>query len=187
MKKSNKLTMAALAVLAGVVGSTAGADAAGDTLTKNWADFCSRNQVDCVAIPSLETPAYTKQLKQTLIDVNSSVYWKNGYKTDQENFGKKEYWTYPKDNFGDCEDFALLKRKLLAQKGVPLSAMSLARVKEPGAKMAHIVLIVYTDKETFVLDSSFPELRSMKDTMKKYKMIAVQDRVNHAKWDYVYQ
>ena len=36
--------------------------------------------------------------------------------TDQDLFGKDEVWAYP-DRAGDCEDFVLLKRKNLMQKG----------------------------------------------------------------------
>ena len=45
-------------------------------------------------------------------EVNASVT----YKTDLAQYGTPEHWCLPTD-FGDCEDYALLKRKLLLEQG----------------------------------------------------------------------
>ena len=39
--------------------------------------------------------------------------------TDQDNYGVAERWTYPTNGRGDCEDYVLLKRKLLVSAGWP--------------------------------------------------------------------
>jgi predicted transglutaminase-like cysteine proteinase len=38
--------------------------------------------------------------------------------TDQEHWGIEDRWDYPDDGYGDCEDYQLLKRKLLASAGL---------------------------------------------------------------------
>ena len=45
-------------------------------------------------------------------DVNASV----SYKTDLEQYSKPEYWVEA-NTFGDCEDYALLKRHRLIESG----------------------------------------------------------------------
>ena len=45
-------------------------------------------------------------------DVNASVK----YKTDLEQYGVPEFWTVA-GKYGDCEDYALLKRKMLIDAG----------------------------------------------------------------------
>ena len=39
--------------------------------------------------------------------------------TDMDHWGVVERWNYPDDGYGDCEDYALEKRKLLMQAGWP--------------------------------------------------------------------
>ncbi len=54
-------------------------------------------------------------------DVNASV----SYKTDLEQYSKPEYWVEA-GTFGDCEDYALLKRALLLNAGWPQDKQFLA-------------------------------------------------------------
>ena len=55
-------------------------------------------------------------------EVNRSVNRAIKPATDQEIYGVSEYWTLPTDR-GDCEDYALLKQKVLAERGWPMSAL----------------------------------------------------------------
>ena len=54
-------------------------------------------------------------------DVNASV----SYKTDLEQYSKPEHWCLPTD-FGDCEDYALLKRHRLIESGFARKDLHLA-------------------------------------------------------------
>ena len=45
-----------------------------------------------------------------------------------EVYGRVEFWTYPKSGKGDCDDYVLLKRKLLMKRGWPGSALRLTAV-----------------------------------------------------------
>jgi len=45
--------------------------------------------------------------------------------TDLENWGVVERWSHPDDGYGDCEDYALLKRRMLIEAGWPREALLL--------------------------------------------------------------
>jgi len=40
-----------------------------------------------------------------------------------------ERWSYPDDGYGDCEDYALLKRRMLIEAGWPREALLLTLVR----------------------------------------------------------
>ena len=82
-------------------------------------------------------------------DVNASVK----YKTDLERYGKPEHWCLPTD-FGDCEDYALLKRKLLLEHGWSSDKLGLCVCYTQSGE-GHCVLWVDTDKGSFILDNNY--------------------------------
>jgi predicted transglutaminase-like cysteine proteinase len=75
---------------------------------------------------------------------------------DTELYGVEDYWTAPvldgRPVYGDCEDYALGKRRALLAAGVPASALSIAVVETPWKEL-HAVLLVSTDKGDLVLDN----------------------------------
>ena len=83
-------------------------------------------------------------------DVNASVT----YKTDLEQYGKPEHWCLPTD-FGDCEDYALLKRKMLIDAGFDRDKIHLCTCFVDGA--GHCVLLVETDRGNYILDNNQSE------------------------------
>jgi predicted transglutaminase-like cysteine proteinase len=72
--------------------------------------------------------------------------------TDMEHWGVPDRWDLPDDGYGDCEDFQLLKRKLLAEAGLPRRAMRVTVVIDEKGE-GHAVLMVRTDRGDFVLDN----------------------------------
>ena len=71
--------------------------------------------------------------------------------SDSEQFGVPEFWCLP-TNFGDCEDYALLKRQELLNAGFARKDLHLACCWcETGGY--HCVLLVGTDKGWFILDN----------------------------------
>jgi predicted transglutaminase-like cysteine proteinase len=88
------------------------------------------------------------QLQQVNSHVNSTIT----EVSDMEQYGRDDVWALPTNGKGDCEDFALLKRKLLVQKGWPASALSIM-VGTTSQGEAHAVLTVSTDKGEYVLDN----------------------------------
>src|SRR3712207_4239911 len=88
------------------------------------------------------------QLQQVNSHVNSTIV----EVSDMEQYGREDVWALPISGKGDCEDFALLKRKLLLQRGWPASALSIS-VGTTSQGEAHAVLTVTTASGEYVLDN----------------------------------
>ena len=72
--------------------------------------------------------------------------------TDLEHWGVVEKWSYPEDGYGDCEDYVLLKRRMLMQSGWPREALLITVVRDRKGD-GHAVLTVKTDKGEYILDN----------------------------------
>lgn len=83
-------------------------------------------------------------------DVNASVK----YKTDLGQYGVPEFWTMA-GKFGDCEDYALLKRKMLIDAGFDRDKIHLCTCFVGDA--GHCVLLVETDRGNYILDNNQSE------------------------------
>ena len=83
-------------------------------------------------------------------DVNASVK----YKTDLGQYGVPEFWTVA-NKFGDCEDYALLKRKMLIDAGFDRDKIHLCTCFVGDA--GHCVLLVETDRGNYILDNNQSE------------------------------
>jgi predicted transglutaminase-like cysteine proteinase len=94
------------------------------------------------------TSERASELQQINNHVNSTIV----EMSDMEQYGREDVWTLPTSGKGDCEDFALLKRKLLIQRGWPASALSIA-VGATSQGEAHAVLLVATASGNYVLDN----------------------------------
>ncbi|KQY29705.1 hypothetical protein ASD21_04150 [Caulobacter sp. Root1455] len=74
---------------------------------------------------------------------------------DFDHDGVPDRWDLPLldgSKKGDCEDYALEKRRRLIQQGLPAEALSLAIVRTSWGEV-HAVLVVDTDRGAYVLDS----------------------------------
>jgi predicted transglutaminase-like cysteine proteinase len=118
-----------------------------------WVDFCRRHPQECAVNPA-EAPAITltPRIWHTIIATNRKVNVGIQAVTDMEHWGVPDRWDLPDDGYGDCEDFQLLKRKLLAEAGLPRRAMRVTVVIDEKGE-GHAVLMVRTDRGDFVLDN----------------------------------
>jgi predicted transglutaminase-like cysteine proteinase len=87
-----------------------------------------------------------------LVHVNTLVNTTIKPLTDLEHWGAVERWSYPDDGYGDCEDYVLLKRRMLIQSGWPPEAL-LVTVVRGNKDEGHAVLTVATDKGDYILDN----------------------------------
>jgi len=94
------------------------------------------------------TPERMAELQRINTFVNSTIV----EVSDWEQYGREDVWTLPTSGKGDCEDFALLKRKLLLERGWPAAALSIA-VGVTAQGEAHAVLTVATAEGPLVLDN----------------------------------
>lgn len=86
-----------------------------------------------------------------LVAVNSLVNRIVEPTADQELYGEIERWTYP-ENRGDCEDYVLLKRRMLIQRGWPASSLLITVVTDENGA-GHAVMTARTSSGDFILDN----------------------------------
>lgn len=143
--------------------------------------FCQRNPADCkkgdarASQPFHLTAARLSELKDVNDQVNRSVRPVE----DRRLYNREEWWTYPTQKAGDCEDYALLKRKLLIQRGWPREALLISVVKEWSGS-GHAVLLASTDKGEFVLDNQNWQIIDWQDA--PYTWIKRQSKSNPFTW-----
>ncbi|MCJ2033311.1 transglutaminase-like cysteine peptidase [Methylobacterium sp. J-068] len=123
-----------------------------------WAAFCQRYASEC-AIDRNEPPriTLTPAIWATIAAVNRRVNKSLAPITDQEHWGVPDRWDLAEDGAGDCEDYQLLKRKLLAEAGLPRRAMRMTVVIDEKGE-GHAVLTLVTDRGDFILDNKVNEV-----------------------------
>jgi predicted transglutaminase-like cysteine proteinase len=118
-----------------------------------WTTFCQRYAAECaVDVSEPATVTLTPRVWQTIVSVNQRVNATVIPLTDMEHWGVPDRWDLPTDGYGDCEDFQLQKRKLLAEAGLPRRAMRMTVVVDDEGQ-GHAVLMIRTDRGDFVLDN----------------------------------
>ena len=93
-------------------------------------------------------------MSKTNLSINNAIIRAD----DLDNDGVPDRWNLPLldgTKKGDCEDYALEKRRQLIQQGLPAEALSLAIVRTSWGE-THAVLVVDTDRGAYVLDSLTP-------------------------------
>lgn len=143
-------------------------------------EFCKANPSECSATyadvgPLQLTETSWKQILKVNYQVNSAIV----PMTDQDIYGVEEKWAYPSD-VGDCEDYALLKRKLLIQAGFSPSDLLIAVVLQPNGD-GHAVLSVRTDRGDFILDNMVNKVMLWSET--PYRYLKRQSSNSFASWD----
>ncbi len=101
-----------------------------------------------------------------LVAVNNLVNTRIKPATDMDVYGRPEYWEYPVDR-GDCEDYVLLKRRILQGKGWPAGSLLITVVRQRNGD-GHAVLTVLTDRGDLVLDNLEPHILVWSETGYQY-------------------
>lgn len=142
-----------------------------------WVEFCKRLPAECAADPS-EPASVTLNAKtwQALVSVNRRVNTTLRAVTDLEHWGMADRWDLPTDGAGDCEDFQLLKRKLLTEAGLPRRAMRMTVVIDEKNE-GHAVLMVRTDRGDLVLDNKVNAVLPWYETGYIFVKRESQDRI----------
>jgi predicted transglutaminase-like cysteine proteinase len=141
--------------------------------------FCEANPQECSADHAQESrfDASAERLKE-LDDVNRAANKEVAPATDMEVYGVNEYWTLPRAR-GDCEDYALLKRHNLIQKGWPVSALLMTVVRDEKGE-GHAVLTARTVQGDFILDNKIEDVRLWNKT--PYQFVMRQSYLNPKVW-----
>lgn len=142
-------------------------------------EFCRVYRDDCSPTPVAASPLVLDETTwQTILNINSTVNMVIEPKSDIDIYGKEEVWTYP-DNEGDCEDYVLLKRRLLVNEGVPESDLLITVVRKPDGE-GHAVLTVRSDRGDFILDNLTSKVMLWRDT--RYTYLKRQSEQHAGRW-----
>ena len=147
---------------------------------RGWVELCIEYEPECRTRPSaprevmLTTKAW-KDLERVNLWVNTHIQ----PMTDLEHWGVVERWNYPDDGYGDCEDYVLLKRRMLMQSGWPREALLVTVVRD-NEDEGHAVLTVITDKGDYVLDNKNSFIVLWSDT--GYKFVKRQSQSDPNVW-----
>jgi predicted transglutaminase-like cysteine proteinase len=145
-----------------------------------WTQFCADHPSDC---SSTDTAArdivMTAKMWAELGHVNRFVNDIVKPLSDIVHWGTLERWSYPTDGYGDCEDYVLLKRKILINAGWPQESLLITVVHDKSGE-GHAVLTVTTDKGDFVLDNENSSILPWRDT--GYRYIKRQSQTDPNQW-----
>jgi len=145
-----------------------------------WVEFCIEYDPECKTKPS--TPRDVVLSAQAWKDLNRVNHWVNTNikpMTDMEHWGVVERWNYPDDGYGDCEDYVLLKRRMLMRAGWPREALLITVVRDKRGD-GHAVLTVKSDKGEFILDNQIDDVLAWSDT--GYRFVKRQSQGDPNVW-----
>jgi predicted transglutaminase-like cysteine proteinase len=145
-----------------------------------WVEFCGQNPRECAGGPTAPrdvvlSPKAWRDLAQVNTWVNNAIK----PMTDLEHWGVVEKWSYPDDGYGDCEDYVLLKRRMLIQAGWPREALLITVVRDKKDE-GHAVLTVKTDKGDYVLDNQAESILPWSET--GYRFVKRQSQSDPNVW-----
>ena len=144
-----------------------------------YIDFCQRNPNECQAeVKRFDRQTLSAERWNELISVNRYANEAINPVSDQDLYGKLEYWTLPQSN-GDCEDYVLLKRRMLLDRGWPLSTLLITVVLDENGE-GHAVLTVRTREGDFILDNRRTEINTWNNI--PYQFIKRQSYRNQLIW-----
>ena len=109
--------------------------------------------------PATPSPLLDKGQLALINAVNRAVNREVRKASDFDLYGLLEFWSLPRvidgKMYGDCEDYALEKRRRLIAAGVPAAALSMA-VATTARGEGHAVLVVSMESGDWVLDNLTP-------------------------------
>lgn len=181
-----KTIMVATVILTGTISSLSFANATAHMPTGGrtsqpigHAHFCRQLPQECKVRSAKSTaPKLTRKRWNDLIEINRYSNETVQPVTDLDLYGVEEHWTYPK-SYGDCEDYVLLKRYMLLQRGWPESSLLITVVKQPNGD-GHAVLTVRTHRGDFVLDNLEGDVKRWNKTA--YRFLKRQSTRNTGHW-----
>jgi predicted transglutaminase-like cysteine proteinase len=150
------------------------------SIPAGYIEFCRRHAVEC-GIRSGNVPPVVLSggMEDRLVSVTKLVNRSIKPASDLAVHGTMEFWSYPDGAGGDCEDYVLLKRRMLNLQGMSLSNLLITVVKKKDGE-GHAVLTVKTDKGDYVLDNLNDELKLWSET--GYRFIKRQSSKDTGRW-----
>ncbi len=181
------LGMAALALVSVAATASAASETVAYAVTGaetsipyGWVAFCERYQDECA---DEETAAQdidlTADALRAITRINLSVNKAIAPVSDNDQWGVVDQWDYPTAGKGDCEDYALLKRRMLMEAGFPREALLLTVVKDKNGE-GHSILTIKTNRGDYVLDNLSNEIKLW--AAAPYRFVKRQSQQNPNVW-----
>lgn len=111
--------------------------------------------------------------------VNSQINHSVRAIEDDRQYGVADVWTLPTQTGGDCEDFALLKKRELISHGLDPRRLLIATVLDR-QRNPHAVLVFRSAQGDLVLDNLTDQIRPWHAT--KYMFLQMQDPDRPSRW-----
>ena len=125
--------------------------------------FCKQFPADCERNgPKRAKMELTLGSKADLRAVNNLVNRMVRPVSDMKLYGRIEHWTYPSGE-GDCEDYVLLKQRLLIERGWPASSLLITVLRDENNE-GHAVLMARTSRGDFLLDNKRAEIMTWNES-----------------------
>ena len=137
--------------------------------------FCAKHLPDCLGGPrNASVIQLTDANRQALEAVQTKVNAAIAPRIDPTHV-----WDYSTDGTGDCNKYALTKRRDLIAQGFPRDALLLATATTERDE-GHLVLVVRTDQGDLVLDNRLA--RVVDWSVLPYHWISVQSPLSPVRW-----
>lgn len=168
----NKLAAAIIVAIAGFSMTTV-PTLAGSKAPLGYQLMCLKTPSECKGGGAAKVAA-SDDIMGKLTKVNSKV---NRSIRPRNDSGGADVWSVNASS-GDCEDYALTKRRALIKAGLPASSLRIAYVKTRRGE-DHAILVVKTSKGDYALDNLNSSVRPLSQT--GYRIIS-QSGANPIKW-----
>ena len=137
--------------------------------------FCVKHSDECLvnghdAARVELTPARQAELRDVQARVNAAI---------EPREDPTHVWEYARDGHGDCNTFALTKRRTLIALGWPEETLLLAAVYTERNE-GHLVLVARTSQGDLVLDNRLP--RIVEWSVLPYRWVSMQSQMSPARW-----
>src|SRR5271165_2013854 len=144
-----------------------------------WVQFCQRYHSECAASGAAADVNLTDRALREIQQVNAWVNRSVEAVSDMDHWGVVDRWDYPMDGKGDCEDYALLKRKMLIERGFPRQALLITVVRDQQNE-GHAILTVKTNAGEFILDNLNDEVKPINRIA--YRLVKRQSQEDPNVW-----
>lgn len=144
--------------------------------------FCKQLPEECLSVAATSELPLTKKRWATITDINQRVNRSIEPFTDFEMHGEEEVWSYAGKSTswqGDCEEYVLLKRKMLMEAGIPAGNLLITVVRQPNGD-GHAVLTVVFAQGDLILDNL--EQRILMWNQTGYQFLKRQSAQNAGRW-----
>jgi predicted transglutaminase-like cysteine proteinase len=150
-----------------------------------WRLFCNAQPDECRAAELQPTfVRLTSQSWAELYQINGIVNREIEPIGDEDHYKIYEqdilnWWTYPDDGKGNCNDYVIMKRKLLVEAGWPKSALLMTVVVDHHGD-GHLILMARTDHGDLILDNMREQIVPWDRT--GYRFVKRQSQLNYNDW-----